>query len=591
MTSGKNKELQYGVGIDFGTTKSHLSIIDLQTGQQALSRGRVSTEVDIPTIIFANRKRNRNSEDFKWQYEIGQDALNGTSDSGDYIFADDVKRRLRSREKYDYEVSPEILAAAILRKIYATASFYQEPDNITITIPADIGMNNRASMMYATRLAGLSGHNVNLLEEPLAAFLGFYKEVVENSPKKQKELEGKRILVFDFGGGTCDVASILIGNENTPPIVERKASDSNLGGKNVSTAMREFIFKDKYVLGTDSSDLIYQMETKSENWKESISLYFWKNLSIQGFSNFLQQNHPRRREILLERIDDHPIQFNHLKDLSTGRITSELFKFTAADFDHVVTNCLSEPIAKLLGNFTQYVNDYAYVLLVGGSSLLPHVSIQIYDWLKTHGVSKPETKIWKVGDPIRHISQGAALYQFYQAKGVLPVQPLMDRNLSLITRPEIYIASNRNFETTYEANGIDILIPANQHLPFPNNNLNSNLLSKNSIITDSVLPNGKIASVLRKEYLLEEEKQTLLFMENNELIDARIIKALNTENTSDLFFQLDLRVNQSGLLELYYRFGSEAPMEELEIDFDHNPNNRTDIQETIRHYNLNFPLD
>lgn len=74
-----------------------------------------------------------------------------------------------------------------------------------ITVPASFQIPQREDTRAAAQLAGLTVGGGDLLDEPLAAFIDFW---VEKPELVDVFLAGKpgNLLVFDFGGGTCDTA-------------------------------------------------------------------------------------------------------------------------------------------------------------------------------------------------------------------------------------------------------------------------------------------------------------------------------------------------------------------------------------------------
>ena len=77
-----------------------------------------------------------------------------------------------------------------------------------VTVPASFQVAQRNDTMEAIRLAGINPEACDLLDEPVAAFLDYF---MMHRPEFQKQAGShKKLLVFDFGGGTCDVAVLDI---------------------------------------------------------------------------------------------------------------------------------------------------------------------------------------------------------------------------------------------------------------------------------------------------------------------------------------------------------------------------------------------
>jgi molecular chaperone DnaK (HSP70) len=86
----------------------------------------------------------------------------------------------------------------------ATGDDAAPPAGVVVTVPASFQADQRQDTIQAARLAGIDLTPGQLLDEPIAPFIdclvGKGAALVESLAKP------KTLLVFDFGGGTCDVA-------------------------------------------------------------------------------------------------------------------------------------------------------------------------------------------------------------------------------------------------------------------------------------------------------------------------------------------------------------------------------------------------
>jgi len=78
------------------------------------------------------------------------------------------------------------------------------PDRVVVTVPASFQTNQRQDTATAAEMADLQLTDGELLDEPVAAFLDYL--LTFGSEMQGKFDDPKTLLVFDFGGGTCDVA-------------------------------------------------------------------------------------------------------------------------------------------------------------------------------------------------------------------------------------------------------------------------------------------------------------------------------------------------------------------------------------------------
>ncbi|HXI87706.1 MAG TPA: molecular chaperone DnaK [Parvularculaceae bacterium] len=115
------------------------------------------------------------------------------------VKADNSDAWVESRGK---KYSPSQISAFILQKMKETAEAYlgQEVTQAVITVPAYFNDAQRQATKDAGKIAGLEV--LRIINEPTAAALAYGLE------KK----EGKKIAVFDLGGGTFDISILEIGD-------------------------------------------------------------------------------------------------------------------------------------------------------------------------------------------------------------------------------------------------------------------------------------------------------------------------------------------------------------------------------------------
>ena len=95
--------------------------------------------------------------------------------------------------------APGELVAAVLRHVVHHAGRViggQPPEAVVLTHPADWGGLRQRELHEAAARAGLP--RVHLVPEPVAAAAWYLRA--------RRLADGQRVAVFDFGGGTCDVA-------------------------------------------------------------------------------------------------------------------------------------------------------------------------------------------------------------------------------------------------------------------------------------------------------------------------------------------------------------------------------------------------
>jgi len=142
------------------------------------------------------------------------------------IKADNNDAWLEARGK---KYSPSQISAFILQKMKETAEKYlgQEVKQAVITVPAYFNDSQRQATKDAGKIAGLEV--LRIINEPTAASLAYGLD------KKG----GKKIAVYDLGGGTFDVSILEIGDG----VFEVKSTngDTFLGGEDFDDAIVDYL--------------------------------------------------------------------------------------------------------------------------------------------------------------------------------------------------------------------------------------------------------------------------------------------------------------------------------------------------------------
>ena len=231
------------IGIDLGTTNSCVAIMD---GSQAKVLENAEGTRTTPSIVAfsenkeklvgqpAKRQAVTNPENtiFAVKRLMGRnfDDPNVKKDIQTAPFkiikADNNDAWIESRgEKY----SPSQISAFILQKMKETAEKYlgQEVKQAVITVPAYFNDSQRQATKDAGKIAGLEV--LRIINEPTAASLAYGLD------KKG----GKKIAVYDLGGGTFDVSILEIGDG----VFEVKSTngDTFLGGEDFDNTIVNYL--------------------------------------------------------------------------------------------------------------------------------------------------------------------------------------------------------------------------------------------------------------------------------------------------------------------------------------------------------------
>ena len=255
------------------------------------------------------------------------------------IKADNNDAWIESRgEKY----SPSQISASILQKMKETAEKYlgQEVTKAVITVPAYFNDSQRQATKDAGKIAGLEV--LRIINEPTAASLAYGLD------KKG----GKKIAVYDLGGGTFDVSILEIGDG----VFEVKSTngDTFLGGEDFDNTIVNYLVN----------------EFKKEN---GIDLRTDK-LALQRLKEAAE-----KAKIELSSATQTEVNLPFITADKTGPKHINL-KFTRAKLEALVENLIKKtlpPCKTALKDAGLSAAEINEVILVGGMTRMPKVMEEV----------------------------------------------------------------------------------------------------------------------------------------------------------------------------------------------------------------------
>jgi actin-like ATPase involved in cell morphogenesis len=321
------------LGIDFGTTKTLAARWDERTKTARTIRlGRGSDQ--IPTTLYC---------DEKGEFQFGEDAddMRALDAAG---WKGRIKRDLGKGaavvlQGRSFKVVNLVSRFLVyVRQRIEKEVFHGKIDHTIITVPALYGPAERSELLDAAGKAGFK--SVELVDEPVAAGRAFLHE------KAGTDL-GDHVLVFDWGGGTLDLA-----------LVEQRDGELQLN--------HDWIGGEKYLGGEDIDDAM--IEEADRRYAESHGRI---DDQEDGQQMHIRRNLKEGKE-LLSRKAQHKFRlpYNRPQDFVWTR--GDFEEFTNSITDQAI-DCLRKQLEKVRAQGIKT----EYVLLVGGSSSIPVVKNRI----------------------------------------------------------------------------------------------------------------------------------------------------------------------------------------------------------------------
>lgn len=338
------------IGIDFGTTNCSASLVNPNTGRPEAVRFKDTETWKIPSIIeflnngkvFVGKLPFQHIEDIATDQSLSEEERVIMEGS----FYDKAKSRMSPTgywRRPDKNYTHAELISIILRKIKEeVANAYsvneKDIDKVVLTHPVEFEGWKKDILKQAAILTGFK--KVDFLEEPKAAAIYALKA-------KQVPSTCKGLLVYDFGGGTIDVAYIQIESDGELHMPVLSQGDSRCGGDNIDQAI--YHDWDTYLKSTKGRGV-----SSDPTELDKAFLYRCRRLKETCSSNYFPGE-------IREYIP------------GIGRVNRP---FAQKDFDRMVEPIIDKTIAKVnlvLHDIRQKKLPLTHAILIGGSSNLPMV--------------------------------------------------------------------------------------------------------------------------------------------------------------------------------------------------------------------------
>jgi heat shock protein 1/8 len=271
--------------------------------------------------------------------------------------------------------TPEEVISMLLVKMKETAESQlgKAVTKAVLTVPAYFNDEQRHAMKRAGQMAGL--RVMRIINEPSAAVIAYGLDRMTLAPERI-------VLVFDLGGGTCDVT--LLGVEGGIIEVKAKAGDARLGGEGFDSRMVNY-FVDEFKRKNKGNDLtqnqraLRRLQAACERAKRTLSAAEQVTIEIDSLVDGLDFETTMTRA-----------QFEELCD--------DLFRAIVA------------PVVRALSEAKMDKREVQDVILVGGSTRIPKVQQLLSDFFDGKELS---TSI----NPAEAVTHGAAVQAYILVGG------------------------------------------------------------------------------------------------------------------------------------------------------------------------------
>lgn len=360
---------KWSIGIDFGTSNTaaaHTNPLKGTVEAVGLNHDRTT----MPSSVYVE------SPD---RIDVGDVAFDKAENNPAGFLAAPkrvIPQQMLQLNGYDISASKPVAAvlAAVVQRVSREHANVQ-PFELVLTHPEAWSSNEINVLLDAAQQLGLTATKITTISEPQAA-AHYYSQAKNLVP-------GQRIAVFDFGGGTLDVAVLEAKADGSFDVVAARG-DNALGGKNFDALMRQWVDE--------------QLEDRNPELLE----YFQTQAPLQE-RHALEDSIRRAKELLSEA--------SYATVVVSGRAGTERFQITRGEFESLIATTLDKAVelAQLTLADAGSIdgNDLVALYLTGGSSRIPMVQ----ERLKHFG------PVATLDDPKTVVAQGAiaAAKHFHQS--------------------------------------------------------------------------------------------------------------------------------------------------------------------------------
>ena len=459
------------IGIDFGTSTTVVSIATLTKDtkeikteslwlNQKMYDGAIMSAEKIPTVIAWYNKQllvGKGAADLKYQLKKGVNVwysfkMELGEDLGSKYFNSELDR------KSDFPIlNPKDATKIFFQYLKAQIDRFVKTKNLpthlqfAVSIPASFEANQRKELVQALEQNGIAINKQALIDEPNAAFLSYVQTSSnENNALKIPDGDNPKILVFDFGAGTCDVSILELGKD-LKGIYSKNLAISKfekLGGDDIDRFIAlEYLFpqllkennakKDDFRT-PEKNRIVTQLLKAAEQLKimicDTVALLMnnrilpataiSKDYVSVGTSIEIDT---RKGLMNLSQPTLSYQQFNEA--MKTFLKATSLLPVRRSEGQSEFISIFS-PIQTALKKANLAKDEIDYVLFIGGSSKNPYVQAALKEHFKESDLLIPR-------DLQTHVSAGAAIHSLvYNGFNKNIIQPITSEPFLVITKDE-----------------------------------------------------------------------------------------------------------------------------------------------------------
>lgn len=459
------------VGIDFGTSTTVVSMASMGEGdkidvealwlRQELVDGAIHSSEMVPSVIAwlgargrllvgegasdlkYTLKRNKNIW-YSFKMELGDDlgAKYFESELGD-VEPYRIRNPKDAARVFFAYLKHEITAACRAKGLSADIAY-------AVSIPASFEANQRNDLLYALEENGMKVSGQSLIDEPNAAFISYMVECANiGCPLVVNADYNSKVLVFDFGAGTCDISILEIGMDAKGFFSKNIAISkfTELGGDNIDRYITYHYLMPRFLEANGMEMTRFRTKEReriaSALYKiaERLKILINKRIAMMTYDFKIPdiKDSDMKTEIEMEvsvTTNKGELRGNHFY-LTNKELTETMAVFLRQGIGKTTRikgegeyNSIFTPIESAIRKSRTPKEEIDYVLFIGGSTQSPYIQEALNEYFEDSEILVPMNLQ-------THVSQGAAIHSLLlNGMDKCMIRPITSEPIIVITKDE-----------------------------------------------------------------------------------------------------------------------------------------------------------
>lgn len=469
----RNTELLRGrtyVGIDFGTSTTVVSIASYDENNSLIHTQSLPLKQKLPdeTIYFSeiipsviawvNKKIfvGEGASQLKYQLKRGKNIwYSFKMELGEDLGAKYYESELRNIAPFNIR-NPKDAARVFFAYLKYLITEYCEKNNLSnnisyaVSIPASFEANQRKDLVDALMANDMNISKQALIDEPNAAFISYaVTRAKEGQPMCVDPNYNSKVLVFDFGGGTCDISLLEIGQSANGFFSKNIAISkfTKLGGDDIDRYITYHYLMPRFLKANGKEMNLFRTNEKkhiaSALYKVAERLKIMVNKSLALITTDFVMPSVKNTE------DKTSIESEVIVYTNKGELRQTSFYLTNKEMTDTMNiflkngygkttrikgedeyNSIYSPIVSAIKKSKVPKEEIDYILLIGGSAQSPYIQEDLKKYFEDSEILVPSN--------LRtHVSQGAAIHSLlFNGMNKCLIQPISSEPILIITKDE-----------------------------------------------------------------------------------------------------------------------------------------------------------